>query len=144
MIAGLVWWSGIPLSSASVPPGEVTLEAEARGATLEVVSLLPGEEISQQLSISNGASVRSKLAMAETAAPSEVSDGALRLRIERDDVEVYDGQFGAMADFWAEQGWIDAGGYVEYTFTVSLPPDADPVTEGSQVASAVYTWETDP
>ncbi len=66
------------------------------------------------------------------------------LRIEHDERVVYEGPFGAMADVRQDMGWVPARGESTFTFTVSLPPGAVPLSAGGQPAAATYAWETTP
>lgn len=135
-LAGVLWLSGIPLSSASGSDDGVRLESEGAEATLVVSEVAAGDAVSRSVSLSNPGSSPARLTMTEHGVAAYPG---LELRIEREGVRLYDGPFGAMSDVAADQGWIPAGGTVTFTFTVSR---ADDDVTAVPEAALTYTWDT--
>lgn len=140
LLGGVLWLSGIPLSSAGGSHDGVRLESEGSSATLVVTDLAAGDAVSRTVSLSNPAAQPTRLTMTEHGDPPTGTDAALQLVIEREGVRLYSGPLGAMSDVEADQGWIPAGGSVTFTFTVSLPDDARDVV--GSAASLGYAWAT--
>lgn len=138
-LAGVLWLSGIPLSSASGSDDGVRLESDGAEATLVVTDLGAGETVSRTISIGNPGTAPTRLSMTEHGEPPAYP--GLDLEIEREGVRLYDGPLGAMSDVAADQGWIPAGGTVTYTFTVSLPEDGQDLA-GATDAAVTYAWDT--
>lgn len=143
-LAGLFWFSGVPFTDQGSASDGVVLRAADGATVLTVTALQPGEAVSRTVTISNPSTSPSRLTMTETAAPAEFDQGRLRLVIERDGERVYAGQFGAMADFAMDQGWLEPGSRATYTFTVSLPESGELVAPGTQTATASYVFDTHP
>lgn len=143
LLGGVLWLSGIPLSNAGGTDEGVRLVPEGTEATLVVTDLAPGESASRSISISNPGSEPTRLSMTEhgdaVVASGAAGQDGLQLVVEREGVRLYAGPMGAMSDVAADQGWIAAGSRVTFTFTVSLPDDAPPLTAAAELS---YAWET--
>lgn len=144
LLGGVLWLSGIPLSNAGGSGDEgVRLVSEGTEATLVVTDLAPGESAERSISISNPGSEPTRLSMTEhgevVVPVSGAAEDALQLVVEREGVRLYAGPMGAMSDVAADQGWVAGGSRVTFTFTVSLPDEAPPLTSRAELS---YTWET--
>ena len=143
LLGGVLWLSGIPLSNAGGTDEGVRLVSEGTEATLVVTDLAPGESASRSISLSNPGAEPTRLSMTEHGDAVSTGSGggqdALQLVVEREGVRLYAGPMGAMSDVAADQGWIAAGSRVTFTFTVSLPEDAPPLSSQAELS---YSWET--
>jgi hypothetical protein len=130
----------LPLSNASESSGTRLVAGDDQSATLTVTDLQPGDSVTRSLTIHSSSSLASRLSFTETAEPATYDAGNLRLTITRDGEPVYDGTFGAMADFAQDVGFLDPHAATTFSFTVSLPDDAPLVRTGTETASATYSW----
>ncbi|TIC81634.1 hypothetical protein [Nocardioides sp. GY 10127] len=135
-----IWFSGTPLVSPSSPASAVDLTTDGSTAVLTVSTLLPGESMSRAVTLTNATDRDTELWLTEDA--DAAAQGDLWLDIRRDGTQVYAGPFGAMADFTTDQGTLRAHDDATFTFTVSLPEDADAIVDGDQPAVATYTLAT--
>ena len=131
----------LPLSSASESSGTRLVANDDQSATLTVTDLQPGDSVTRSLTINNSSGLASRLSFTETAEPATYDGGNLDLTIARDGEPVYTGSFGAMADFAQDMGYVDPHAATTFTFTVSLPDDAPLVRQGTETASATYSWQ---
>ena len=94
--------------------------------------------MTRSISISNPGSAPARLTMTESGDAASYDADGVDLVIEREGVRLYSGRLGAMSDVTTDQGWVPAGGRVNFTFTVSLPEDAASL---SATESVSYAWE---
>ncbi|WP_244929574.1 hypothetical protein [Nocardioides sp. W7] len=135
--------TGVLSSGASAAPDGVRLVGdESGGAVLVVTALEPGDSVTRTVTIENTTDAESRMTFTEQGGPATFADGELQVVIDRDGDELYDGRFGEMGDFAQDVGLLPAGGSATFSFTVSLPDDAEFVPAGTQRAEASYTWLT--
>ena len=134
--------TGLPLSSASEGDGVRLSSVEGGGATLSVTALDPGDSVTRTVTIRNTTGAPARLSFTERGGPSTFADGELLVEVEHDGTKVYAGPFGAMGDFAQDMGFLEAEEATTFSFTVSLPDDADAAAPGTPAAEVAYSWET--
>lgn len=131
-------------SDASAASEGVRLTAdETGGADLVVTALDPGDSVTRTVTIRNTTGAEGRLTFTEQGAAATFADGDLQVAISRDGDQVYAGQFGAMGDFAQDMGFLQPGESATFSFTVSLPDEAQFVPPGTQTAEATYSWLTE-
>lgn len=136
--------SGIPLTGDGGPANGVSLTNDGgHGASLTVTSLAAGQQVTKSVTIRNPHEIDSRVAFAEMGLPTDFAHGALQLTILQDGQQIYSGQFGAMADYSQDRGFIPALGATTFTFVVSMPSDATD-TASTPGATLSYQWTTQP
>jgi len=136
--------TGLLNSDASAASDGVRLIGdESGGAVLVVTAIEPGDSVTRTVTIENTTDAEGRLTFTEQGGPATFADGELRVVIERDGDELYDGRFGDMGDFAQDVGLLPAGESSTFSFTVSLPDDATFVPPDTQRAEASYTWLTE-
>ncbi|MDO9497698.1 MAG: hypothetical protein Q7J48_18495 [Nocardioides sp.] len=139
-VAAMAALGGISWSQASESPSGVQLVAEDHLATLTVTDIQPGDEVTRLVTIRNSADRPARLAFTEQGDPADYRDGQLVLSVDADGRQVYEGQFGAMADLTQDMGQVGAGESVTFRFTVSLPDEVTYLAPGRESATASYAW----
>lgn len=136
--------TGLFGSDASAASDGVRLTADqSGGASLVVTALEPGDTVTRTVTISNTTGAEGRLTFTEKGEPAVFAEGELQVVISRDGDRVYAGQFGGMSDFAQDMGFLQAGESATFSFTVSLPDDAEFVPAGTETAESTYTWLTE-
>lgn len=136
--------TGLLSGDASAASEGVRLTAdETGGADLVVTALDPGDSVTRTVTIRNTTGAEGRLTFTEQGAAATFADGDLQVDISRDGDTVYAGQFGAMGDFAQDMGFLQPGESATFSFTVSLPDEAQFVPPGTQTAEATYSWLTE-
>jgi hypothetical protein len=134
-------WTSTTSSSVSVTSGTLIHTNSHKDQVLTIANMKPGDTATGTVVITNTGTLDSVLSFQETSDTTTFATGGLNLVIKQDGTDVYNGNFGDMANTVRNAGNLAVGATSTFTFTVSMPADADNANQGKS-ASATYRWVT--
>lgn len=134
-------WTSTTSSSVSVTSGTLIHTNSHDDQVLTIANMKPGDTSTGTVVITNTGTLDAVLSFQESADSSSFAAGGLNLVIKQDGADIYNGNFGDLANTVRNAGDLDVGDTSTFTFTVSMPSDASNANQGMS-ASATYSWVT--
>ena len=142
--SGATFTSASSNTISSVTAGTLTQSNSKAGeAIFTLTDMKPGDVLNGSLTLTNTGSLPANFSLTETSSNNGFVPGDLELTITNTTkgVEVYQGEFGGLADGVKKDLHTFAPGEAnEYTFTVALVSTAGNDNQG-KTANATYSWD---